>query len=388
MLRYLTAGESHGPALLVILEGMVAGLPLLREEIDRELERRQRGYGRGGRMKIEKDRVEIVSGVRHGRTLGSPIGLKIENKDWKHWQKIMASAPVEGRVERVVTQPRPGHADLAGAVKYGQRDIRNVLERASARETAGRVAVGAIAKRFLKEFGIEVYGWVIEIGGVRISDEDRHESPPLLFERSENSELRVPDKKIEKAILKKIDEAKSRGDTVGGIFEIQAVGLPFGLGSYVQWDRKLDGRIAQAVMSIQAIKGVEIGIGFEASRRWGSEVHDEIFYKRGVGFYRKTNRAGGMEGGMTNGQPLVVRGAMKPISTLYQPIRSVDIETKEAVKATVERSDFCAVPSASVVAEAVVAFEIARAFLEKFGGDSLEETRGNYNGYLKRVKQF
>ncbi|MBI4208405.1 MAG: chorismate synthase [Deltaproteobacteria bacterium] len=396
MLRYLNAGESHGICLVAVLEGIPAGLPLVEEEINQELVRRQRGYGRGGRMKIEKDQAQILSGVRQGKTLGSPIALRIENKDWKNWEKIMSIAEVGGEISRVVTKPRPGHADLAGAVKYGHRDLRNILERASARETVTRVAVGAISKRFLKEFGIEVIGWVVEIGGIRLSEEEYQKwlakGPKAIFEKSEASELRVPDKNLEKAMMEKIDEAKSRGDTSGGVFEVQALGVPIGLGSHVQWDRKLDGRLAQAVMSIQAIKGVEIGLGFEAARRWGSEVHDEIFYKKPnlleMGFHRGSNRAGGTEGGMSNGQPIVVRGAMKPISTLYKPMRSVDIETKETFEATVERSDFCAVPSACVVAEGVVAFEIARAFLEKFGGDSLEETIRNYKGYLKSVQEF
>ncbi len=396
MLRYLTAGESHGICLVVILEGMPSGLSLVGGDINRELVRRQRGYGRGGRMKIEQDRVEILSGVRHGKTLGSPVTLRIENRDWKNWEKIMSAVEVEGEIPRIVTRPRPGHADLAGAIKYGHRDLRNVLERASARETAPRVAVGAMAKRFLKEFGIEVMGWVVEIGGVRPSEEEYQKwltkGPQGIFEKSEASELRVPDKKLEQSIIEKIDEAKSRGDTLGGIFEVQVTGVPIGLGSHVQWDRKLDGRLAQAIMSIQAIKGVEIGLGFEAARQWGSEVHDEIFYRKPgpleLGFYRGSNRAGGTEGGISNGQSIVVRGAMKPISTLYKPMRSVDIETKEAFEATVERSDFCAVPSACVVAEGVVAFEIARALLEKLGGDSMEETLRNYKGYLKSVEEF
>ena len=381
MLRYLTAGESHGPMLTAILEGIPADLSLAAEEINLDLGRRQRGYGRGGRMRIEKDEANIVGGVRHGLTMGGPIAILIANRDWENWKRTMDSKPVDGEADpkEPVTRPRPGHADLAGALKYGQRDIRNVLERASARETAARVAVGAVCKRLLREFDIEVFSHVTEIGGIVAKVDGLPFAQSR--DRAEGSEVRCADAEAGEAMMRKIDEARKRGTSLGGVFEVVALNLPIGLGSYVHWDRKLDGRLAQAVMSIQAIKGVEIGLGFEGAKRFGFETHDEIFYEDGR-FVRKTNRAGGLEGGMTNGQPIVVRGAMKPIATQYAPMASVDLLTKEPFKASIERSDICSVPAAGVIGEAVVAFEIARALREKFGGDSLEEMTRNYRGYL------
>lgn len=381
MLRYLTAGESHGPMLTAILEGIPANLSLVAEEINLDLGRRQRGYGRGGRMRIEKDEANIVGGVRHGLTMGGPIAILIANRDWENWKRTMDSKAVgiEADPKEPVTRPRPGHADLAGALKYEQRDIRNVLERASARETAARVAVGAVCKRLLREFDIEVFSHVTEIGGIVAKVDGL--SFAQSRDRAEDSEVRCADAEAGEAMMRKIDEARKRGTSLGGVFEVVALNLPVGLGSYVHWDRKLDGRLAQAVMSIQAIKGVEIGLGFEGAKRFGFETHDEIFYEDGR-FVRKTNRAGGLEGGMSNGQPIVVRGAMKPISTQYAPMASVDLLTKEPFKASIERSDICSVPAAGVIGEAVVAFEIARALREKFGGDSLEEMMRNYRGYL------
>ncbi|MBI2369770.1 MAG: chorismate synthase [Deltaproteobacteria bacterium] len=384
MLRYLTAGESHGPGLTAIIDGVPAGLSLTPEEINRDLGRRQLGYGRGGRMKIEKDTVEISAGVRFGRALGSPLALTIRNRDWENWKVQMSLSAADAATAKVVTNPRPGHADLAGAIKYGHEDIRNVLERASARETAARVAVGAVAKTILRAFGIQVCGYVVELGGVRAS----FDGLPLdeLYRRSEASDLRCADPEAERQMRERIDEAKRKGDTVGGIFEVVAAPVPPGLGSHVQWDRKLDGRLARSLMSIQAIKGVEIGLGFEVGRRFGSEVHDEIFYEPGRGFYRKTNSAGGLEGGITNGEPIVVRAAMKPLSTLMSPLMSVDLVSKAPSPAKVERSDVCSLPAAAVVGEAAVAFELADAFLEKFGGDSIEEVRRNYESYQAAVR--
>lgn len=391
-MRYLTGGESHGQLLLGILEGVPAGLHISEEIINKDLARRQSGYGRGERMKIEKDQVEIVSGVRKGISLGSPIGMIIRNRDWASWQEVMA---VKGAGEGpLVTRPRPGHADLPGAIKYSHSDLRNVLERASARETAMRVAVGAIAKLFLGEFGIDVISHVVEIGGVRARHEDI--SRTRLFRIAEKSQLRCADQAAEMEMIKKIDSAKEKGDTVGGIFEIIATNPPIGLGSYAQWDRRLGARLAMSIMSIQAIKGVEIGTGFEAARLPGSRVHDEIYYRKlkvqsskiKGEFYRKTNNAGGIEGGITNGEDIVIRGAMKPIATLYKPLRSVDIITKRRFEASIERSDICAVPAASVIGEAVVALELAVAMQEKFGGDSVREMKRNYEAHTEYVQNF
>jgi chorismate synthase len=396
-IRFLTAGESHGKALVGIIEGIPSGLPLSSEDIDKELRRRQMGYGRGGRMKIESDHAEIISGVRWGQTLGSPIALLIENKDWKNWQEIMSDRPITVQEKpdlRVmpVTRPRPGHADLAGALKYNHKDIRNVLERSSARETAIRVAIGAIAKKFLYEFRIFVGSFVVQIGTVRtdISGVKLNEAELIsLFQEAENSVTRCPDKDATNHMIELINKAMEKGDTLGGIFEIFITGLPPGLGSYVQWDKRLNSRITQALMGIQAIKGIEIGLGFDTASRFGSEVMDEIFYNKGEqAFYRNTNNAGGIEGGMSNGMPIVVRGSMKPIPTLRKPLRSVDLLTKEPFEAAYERSDICAVAAASVIAEAMIAIIIADAFLEKFGGDSLEETRRNYKQYLQYLREF
>ena len=401
-LRYLTGGESHGRLLLGIVEGIPSGLPLTAEAINIDLARRQRGYGRGGRMRIEKDQVEIVAGVRHGKTLGGPLGLMIQNKDWENWQQIMSVTPNEaGSTQRVVTKPRPGHADLVGAIKYGHEDIRNVLEKASARETAIRVAVGAVAKQLLEPFGMKVISHVVEIGGVRTTIQSASGGgldPEEIFNRAEESEVRCADPQATEQIMARIKEAKLKGDTLGGVFEIVVTRPPIGLGSYSQWDRRLNARLAMALMSIQAIKGVEIGLGFEVARRFGSEVHDEIFYnkpkgksqksKEPMGFYRRTNNAGGIEGGVTNGENIILRAAMKPIATLYAPLKTVDIVTKEPFKATVERSDVCSVPAAGVVGEAVVAFEMAAEMIRKFGGDSLAEMIRNYEAYIENVKNF
>ncbi len=385
MLRYLTAGESHGQCLTAILEGIPSGLPLRAEQIDHDLARRQKGYGRGGRMRIEQDRVDFLAGVRKGHTLGNPITLLIRNKDWENWKEIMSPEPGPPAKEKVVTCPRPGHADLVGAIKYNHRDIRNVLEKASARETAIRVAVGAVAKRLLAEFGMNVYSYTVAIGGVTVAL-GKDLSVEDAFERAEKSDMRCPDEATSEKMVARIREAKHKGDTLGGIFEVVVTNPPLGLGSYAQWDRRLTGRLAMALMSIQAMKGVEVGMGFEAAQRFGSEVHDEIFYDQG--FTRGGNNAGGLEGGITTGQPIVLRTAMKPISTLYNPKKSVDILTKQPVEATIERSDICTVPAAGVVGEAVVAYEMASAFIEKFGGDTLQEMRRNYDAYQDYVKRF
>jgi chorismate synthase len=381
MLRFLTCGESHGESLSVIIDGIPAGLRLGEASIDKELERRQKGYGRGERMRVERDKAKITSGVRGGYTLGSPIGITIQNLDWENWREVMASG-IEAKLnERVLTSPRPGHADLAGAIKYGHRDIRNVLERSSARETAARVVCGAVAKALIGEFGIRVISHVVQIGKIRARRVLRN--PDSIMKRVSSSPLSCIDKEAEKLMMKAIDKARDDGDTIGGIFEVLAFGLPVGLGSYVHWDKRLDGRLAQALMSIPGIKGVEIGIGFEVAALLGSKVHDEIYYNERRGFYRKTNRAGGIEGGVSNGEPLVLRAVMKPIPTMRRPLRSVDIITKRPTKAGYERSDVCAVPSAGVVGEAVVAIEIARAIMEKFGGDSMDEMKRNLEAYLR-----
>ena len=386
MLRYLNGGESHGKYLLAILEGAPAGLPLSPDMVNGDLARRQKGYGRGGRMRVEVDRVEFACGVRHGKTLGNPIGLLIPNKDWENWKEVMSVEPSQAPPSKVVTRPRPGHADLVGAIKYGHRDIRNVLEKASARETAIRVAIGGVAKALLGQFGMRVVSYTTEIGGVTAN---RVEDPLMAYEKAEGSDVRSPDESAGAQMIERIRGAKHKGDTLGGVFEVVVTNPPIGLGSYAQWDRRLSSRLAMAAMSIQAMKGVEIGMGFEAARRFGSEVHDEIYYEQdGKRFYRKTNNAGGLEGGITNGEPIVLRVAMKPISTLYNPKKSVDIETKEPFDATVERSDICTVPAAGVVGEAVIAFEMANAMIEKFGGDSLEEMKRNYDAYQAYVRSF
>ncbi len=427
MLRFLTAGESHGKGLVAIIEGLPAGLGLSEDDINRDLERRQKGFGRGGRMKIERDRAEILSGVRHGLTLGSPLALLIRNRDWENWEQRMA---VEARstgagaggagdtgdtgggspdVEAVVC-PRPGHADLVGAIKYGHHDMRNVLERASARETAARVACGAVAKKLLAEFSVDLVGHVVRIGKVEAQPvnaqlvkawpvevrpvevrpvEARPGGLRQLAELAENSPVRCADPEASEDMVQEISACAGERDTLGGVVEVIAAGLPVGLGSYAYWDRRLDARLAMAAMSVPGVKGVEIGLGFGAARRRGSEVHDAIFYDGdGRRFFRKTNNAGGLEGGVTTGEPLVVRAAMKPIATIGTPLASVNILTKESAAAHHERSDVCAVPACAVVAEAVVAFELAATFAEAFGHDTLARMRQAYEAYLEYVRSF
>ncbi|MGY0691773.1 chorismate synthase [Virgibacillus sp. FSP13] len=388
-MRYLTAGESHGKQLTTIIEGIPSNMPLVKEDINASLLRRQKGHGRGKRMQIEKDLVEITSGVRHGYTLGSPISLIIHNDDFKHWMDIMGEDPVDedAKIRRTVSRPRPGHADLNGALKYGHRDMRNVLERSSARETAARVAAGAVAKALLKQLGIEIIGYVKEIAGIQAQD-DPSLSMEERIEKQEASPVRTLDKTVEKQMMDAIDQAKKDGDSIGGVVEVYVEGMPAGVGSYVHYDRKLDGRIAGSVASINAFKGVEFGIGFEAARKNGSEVHDEIAWTKQDGYYRKTNRLGGFEGGMTTGMPIVVKGVMKPIPTLYKPLQSVDIETKEPFNASIERSDSCAVPAASVVMEHVVAFEIARTLLEQFPNDQFTKLQKAVEDYREEIRCF
>jgi chorismate synthase len=389
MLRFTTAGESHGPALVSILEGMVAGLPLLAADVDTELVRRQQGYGRGRRMKIESDHAEFLSGVRAGQTLGSPIAMLIQNRDWKNWQEIMDPAPRDSDPERkrAVTRPRPGHVDLSGMLKYDRDDARDVLERASARETTARVAAGAICRRFLREFGITIGSHVVHLGGVDARRPDK--IPADLNAAADASPLRTLDGSAEKEMMARIDDAKADGNTLGGIAEVICAGVPVGIGSHVSWDRKLDGRLAAAIMSIPAVKAVEIGLGVESARRKGSDVHDEIDAdERNVkagGVRRRSNRAGGMEGGVSNGEQIVVRAAMKPISTLMRPLGTIEMKTREAAEAVAERSDVTAVPAMGVIAEAMTAFVVAQALLEKFGGDSLKETRRNYDNYIQSL---
>ncbi|MDF0479091.1 chorismate synthase [Vagococcus sp. PNs007] len=388
-MRFLTAGESHGPELTAIIEGLPAGMPLDVEMINKDLKRRQVGYGRGGRMKIEQDQVRITSGLRHGKTLGSPLTLVIENKDWKNWQSVMGIDPVteKEKVKRQVTRPRPGHADLVGGIKYNHRDLRNVLERSSARETAVRVAIGAVSKAILSASGCEVMAHVIEIGGVEASISEGMSLADLKI-KSESSDVRCSDENAAGLMREAIDRAKKEGNTLGGIVEVIVTGLPIGLGSYTQWDQKLDGKLAQAMLSINAFKGVEFGVGFEAARLPGSDVMDEIIWDQAQGYTRKTNRLGGFEGGMTNGMPVIVRGVMKPIPTLYKPLESVDITTKEVYTASVERSDSCAVPAASVIAEAVIATELAKALLDKFDGDSFVKLTENIKEYKNYTTEY
>jgi len=382
--RFTTAGESHGRGLVGILEGMPAGLPVSAERVNAELKRRMGGYGRGARMKIESDQIEWLAGVRAGETLGSPIAMLVWNRDWEHWQDVMApEADVADRGaerRRQVTRPRPGHADLAGSLKYDRQDARDILERASARETVARVACGAVCKLLLEQFGIEIGSHVAELGGVAAKYLSPLPSP--LNEAADASPVRCLDPDAEREMIARIDAAKAAGDTVGGVVEVVALGAPVGLGSHVSWDRKLDGRLAQALMSIPAVKGVELGLGFEAARRKGSEVHDEIL----PGLARATNRAGGTEGGMTTGEPLVLRVAMKPISTLMSPLKTVDLKTGAPAQAQSERSDVTAVPAMGVIAEAMVALVLAQALLEKFGGDALSEVKRNVAGYMAQVR--
>jgi chorismate synthase len=385
--RYLTAGETHGPQLTAIIEGMPSNVEIDFEAVNFQLGRRQKGYGRGRRMQIEKDTAEIVGGVRHGKTTGAPVALVVKNNDWKSWTQIMSVEPVEeGDAKRRVHRPRPGHADLTGGIKYNQRDLRNILERSSARETTMRVACGAVARQLLAHFGIKLACQVIRIGEVEVQ---RKQLPiDELIRITEESPLRVVDSDAEAKMIAAIDAAKAAGDTLGGIVEVIVTGVPVGLGSHVQWDRKLDGRIAQAVVSIQAFKGVEFGMGFDMAKNSGSNVHDPILFEESRGFYRASNNAGGFEGGMTTGEPIVVRGVMKPISTLYKPLPSVDIDSKEPFTAQVERSDTCAVPAAGVIMENVIAWEIAHAFMEKFGGDSIEEIERNLAQYREQVESY
>ncbi|HCY1585458.1 TPA: chorismate synthase [Staphylococcus aureus] len=375
-MRYLTSGESHGPQLTVIVEGVPANLEIKVEDINKEMFKRQGGYGRGRRMQIEKDTVEIVSGVRNGYTLGSPITMVVTNDDFTHWRKIMGAAPISDEerenMKRTITKPRPGHADLVGGMKYNHRDLRNVLERSSARETAARVAVGALCKVLLEQLDIEIYSRVVEIGGIK--DKDFYDSETFKANLDRN-DVRVIDDGIVQAMRDKIDEAKNDGDSIGGVVQVVVENMPVGVGSYVHYDRKLDGRIAQGVVSINAFKGVSFGEGFKAAEKPGSEIQDEILYDTELGYYRGSNHLGGLEGGMSNGMPIIVNGVMKPIPTLYKPLNSVDINTKEDFKATIERSDSCAVPAASIVCEHVVAFEIAKALLEEFQSNHIEQLK-------------
>lgn len=378
MIRFITAGESHGKGGHAIIDGLPSGLKINEEYINKELARRQRGFGRGERMNVENDKIEIFGGVRFSYSTGAPLALFIENKDYQNWK-------FKTQDETKITAPRPGHADLSGIIKYARDDCRDILERASARETAIRCAVGSIAKLFLKEFNIYIISNVIEIGG---AERAKHVdlSSKRIQKIIEKSELNCADPIVERKMINKIKEAKLKGDTLGGIFEVVVFNVPVGLGSFIQWDRKLNAKLAHSVMSIQAIKGVEIGAGFESARISGSKFHDEIFYKKGIGFKRLSNNAGGIEGGMSNGENIVIRAAMKPISTLLKPLKSVCLITKKESKATYERSDVCAVASASIVAESAVAWTVLDAFLEKFGGDSIIEIKRNFNSYLKYVK--
>ena len=376
MLRYLTAGESHGKAIVAIMEGMPANLKISSQDIDKELKRRQIGYGRGQRMSIEIDKVEILSGIRLGKTLGSPIALMINNIDYENWKKVMPVEEGKNIFQEPVTHLRPGHADLAGCIKYGQKDIRNILERASARSTASLVAIGAIAKKLLSEFGISIFSHVVQIGEIKASL-DQNIMPEEVHRLAEKSDLRCADEDAANQMRKKIDSAKADKDSVGGVFEVVILGSPIGLGSHVHPDRRLSGRLASAVMSIQSIKGVEIGSGFYGASLPGSKAHDELFYENDK-FTRRTNNAGGLEGGMTNGEPIIIKAAVKPIATIAKSLNSVDLITKEAVKSHVERADVCHVPAAGVIAESTVAIELANAFLEKYGGDSIEEIANHY----------
>ncbi|MGH9720253.1 MAG: chorismate synthase [Bryobacteraceae bacterium] len=390
MLRFETAGESHGECLVATLTGLPAGIPISLDAINRQLWRRQQGYGRGGRMKIETDTVHIVSGVRHSHTIGSPIALLIQNRDWKNWTGALPVEDIDGGEDKKkpVTRPRPGHADLAGAIKYNFQDARYILERASARETTARVAVGAIAKAFLGEFGVEVLSHVIAVGSIRL---DRTASWDEIAALSNSDEIVLGciDADVEKKMKEVVDEAFRTGDTAGGIFEVVAHNVPPGLGSHITWDSRLDGRLAQAIVSMQAVKGVEIGFAAEGSASFGSKVQDTIHYQREERrFTRGNNRAGGLEGGMTNGEDVMVRGFLKPISTLRRPLESVDLATREPALAAYERSDVCVVPAAGVIGEAMVAIVLAQAFLEKFGGDSLGETKRNFEGYIQQVRDF
>lgn len=379
---FTTAGESHGPGLVAIVEGLPAGLELDREALDREMARRQLGYGRGGRMKIEQDAVEIRSGVRHGRTLGSPVAVLVANRDYANWEERMSPWPVDAEADEVHT-PRPGHADLAGLLKFGHTDVRNVLERASARETAARVAAGGLAKAFLARLGVSIHSHVLQIGSARAPE--REDLRPEDFDGVDDSPVRCLDPEASRAMVAEIDRLRKASESLGGSFEVRAFGLVPGLGSHTSWEERLDGRLAQAVVSIQAIKGVELGPAWEVAGRPGSEAHDEILWSEERGWYRDTNRAGGLEGGMSNGEPLIVRAAMKPLSTLPKPLRSVDTETKEPVEALRERTDATTVPAAAVVGEAMVALVLARCYREKLGGDHIDDVLGALAAYRERI---
>ena len=381
-LRFVTAGESHGPGLTALVEGLPAGLELRPEDIDRDLARRQLGHGRGGRMKIEKDRAEVTAGVRHGRTLGSPVALRIENRDYANWEERMNPWPVEAEVDEVHL-PRPGHADLAGVQKFGHSDVRNVLERASARETAARVGAGALAKAFLGQLGVGVYSHVTRIGTVAAPERDDLQAAD--FEEVDESPVRCLDPAASDAMVAEIDAARKANESLGGVFEVRAFGIVPGIGSYASWEERMDGRLAQAIMSIQAMKGVGVGDGFELAGRVGSRAHDEIFWSEERGYHRETNRAGGVEGGMTTGDPLVVRAAMKPLPTLTKPLRSVDTDTKEPAQALRERTDSCTVPAAGVVGEAMVALVLGAAYREKLGGDHIDDVRAALQAYEERI---
>jgi chorismate synthase len=381
-LRFTTAGESHGPGLTAVLEGLPAGLALTSDDLDRDLARRQLGHGRGGRMKIEKDRAQVTSGLRHGRTLGSPVALRVENLDYANWEERMNPWPVEGEVDEVHL-PRPGHADLAGVQKFGFTDVRNVLERASARETTARVAAGGLAKAFLRALGVEVFSHVLRIGSVAGPPPDG--LLPESFASVDDSPVRCLDAEASQAMVAEIDAARKANESLGGVYEVRAFGVVPGAGSHLSWSERLDGRLAQAIMSIQGMKGVSIGEGFDLADKVGSKAHDEIFWSEERGFFRETNRSGGLEGGMTTGEPVVVRAAMKPLPTLTKPLRSVDIETKEPAEALRERTDSCTVPAAGVVGEAMVALVLAGAYREKFGGDHIDDVRTALHAYEERI---
>jgi chorismate synthase len=384
-LRLLTAGESHGPAVTAILEGLPAHLTISKEELQHQMRRRQLGFGRGGRMKIESDQVEIIAGIRFSKTIGSPVGILVRNADFQNWQDVMSVWGPEDR-RKVVHRPRPGHADLPGGMKYGEKDLRNILERASARETVARTAAGALCKQLLQELGLEIASHVISIGSVNTGDTEFSWQQSAAIQESDR--LRCVDANVEERMIAEIEEAKKRKETLGGTFEVIARGVPPGLGSHIQWDQKIDGRIAQAFLSIPAVKGVAIGNAFEIAARWGSEAHDEIFFEENSEFTRKTNHAGGTEGGITTGQELRIRAAMKPLSTLMKPLHSVDIITKEAQDAVVERSDVCAVPAAGVVGEAMLALVLADVILEKFSNDSMSELLAAFDFYRSQLSKY
>lgn len=386
-IRYVTAGESHGPVLTAILEGLPAGVPITEAEINELLSRRQHTFGRGERQQyIESDAVKFLSGIRHGHTLGSPITLAVENKDWPNWEKIMSVEAADFDEKFRLVRPRPGHADLPGAIKFNRYDTRDILERASARETAARTAVGGVCRKFLTLFGIHIHSWVTEIGSVKAKVPSGN--PSEIYKKAKESPVQCPDPTATEAMMEAILAAKKVGDTLGGIYEVVTTGLPVGLGSHTQWDLKLDGHLAQAMMSIQAHKAVEIGLGFELGRSKGSAVHDELFYDKDRGFYRNTNNAGGLEGGMTNGEPLVVRAAIKPLASLRKPLHSVHLKTKEALRAEIVRSDVAPVAAAAIIGEAVVAITLAQAMVVKFGGDSLREMKDNFERYQEYVRQY